>query len=64
MSVLKQSYKLRLYCLSVERVFTDEFLESLSCYIENEEDRDIYLDILDTEFRDEIPEKFIEVILD
>ena len=63
MSILKQSYKLRLYCLSIERVFSDEFLESLTCDIENEEDRDIYLDILNTEFRGDIPDKFIEVIL-
>lgn len=62
MSILKQSYKLRLYCLSVSRVFNDEFLESLSYYIENDEDKDIYLDILDTEFRGNIPQKFLEVV--
>ena len=64
MSVLKQSYKLRLYCLSVTRVFSDEFLESLIYDIENDEDRDIYLDILNTEFRGDLPDKFIEVILE
>lgn len=64
MSILKQSYKLRLYCLSVSRVFNDEFLLSLTYYIENGEDKDIYLDILNTEFRGEIPEKFLEVILE
>lgn len=64
MSILKQSYKLRLYCLSVSRVFNDEFLLSLTNYIENGEDKDIYLDILNTEFRGEIPEKFLEVILE
>lgn len=63
MSILEQSYKLRLYCLSLERVFTDEFLESLSCDIENGEDKDIYLDILNTEFRGEIPVKFLEELL-
>lgn len=64
MSVLEESYKLRLYCLSANRIFTDEFLLSLSYYLEDAEDKDIYLDILNTEFRGDIPDKFIEVILD
>lgn len=63
MSILKQSYKLRLYCLSVSRVFNDEFLLSLTYYIENGEDKDIYLDILNTEFRGEIPQKFLEELM-
>lgn len=62
MSVLEESYKLRLYCLSANRIFTDEFLLSLSYYLEDGEDKDIYLDILNTEFRGDIPEKFIEVV--
>ena len=64
MSVLEESYKLRLYCLSANRIFTDEFLLSLSYCLEDGEDKDIYLDILNTEFRGDIPEKFIEVILE
>ena len=63
MSILEQSYKLRLYCLSIERVFSDDFLLSLSYCIENGEDKDIYLDILTTEFRGEIPEEFLEELL-
>ena len=63
MSILEQSYKLRLYCLSIERVFSDDFLLSLSYYIENGEDKDIYLDILNTEFRGDIPSKFLEELL-
>ena len=63
MSILEQSYKLRLYCLSIERVFSDDFLLSLSYCIENAEDKDIYLDILNTEFRGEIPPKFLEEVM-
>ena len=64
MSRLEKSYKLRLYCLSTNRIFTDEFLLSLSYCLEDDKDKEIYLDILNTEFRGEIPEKFMEVILD
>lgn len=63
MSIIEESYKLRLYCLSVERVFSDDFLLWLSCYLEDGEDKDIYLDILNTEFRGDIPDKFIEELL-
>lgn len=64
MNRIEKSYKLRNECLSTERVFSDEFLLSLSYYIENDKDRERYLDILNTEFRGDLPDKFIEVILD
>lgn len=63
MNRIEKSFNLRNECLSQKRVFTDEFLINLFDYIENDEDNEKYLDILNTEFRGEIPEKFIEVIL-
>ncbi len=60
MSRIEKSYKLRNECLSQERVFTDSFLINLYEYIENNEDKEKYLDILITEFRGEIPGKFLE----
>lgn len=58
MSRIEKSYNLRNECLSQERVFTDSFLINLYEYIENNEDKEKYLDILITEFRGEIPQKF------
>lgn len=60
MSRIEKSYKLRNECLSQERVFTDSFLINLYEYIENDKDKEKYLDILITEFRGEIPQKFLE----
>lgn len=60
MSIIEKSYNLRNECLSQERVFTDSFLINLYEYIENNEDKEKYLDILITEFRGEIPQKFLE----
>lgn len=64
MNRIEKSFKLRNECLSQERVFTDEFLINLYEYIENDKDRERYLDILNTEFRGDLPDKFIEVILE
>ena len=64
MNRIERSSELRLYCLSADRIFTDEFLLSLSYCIEDDKEEEMYLDILNTEFRGEIPEKFIEVILE
>lgn len=64
MNRIEKSFKLRNKCLSVDRVFTDDFLLDLYDYIENEKDRERYIDILDTEFRGDIPDKFIEVVLE
>ena len=63
MNRIEKSYNLRNECLSEARVFTDDFLINLYNYIENEKDRERYIDILNTEFRGDIPDKFIEVIL-
>ena len=63
MNRIEKSFKLRNECLSQERVFTDEFLINLYEYIESDKDKERYLDILNTEFRGDIPEKFIEVVL-
>ena len=63
MNIIERSYELRLYCLSADRIFTDEFLLSLSYCIEDDKEEEMYLDILNTEFRGEIPEKFIEELL-
>lgn len=63
MNRIEKSYKLRNECLTVDRVFTDDFLLDLYDYVEDEKDRERYEDILNTEFRGEIPDKFIEVIL-
>lgn len=64
MNRIEKSYKLRNECLSQSRVFTDDFLINLYEYIENDKDRERYLDILNTEFRGDLPDKFIEVILE
>lgn len=64
MNRIEKSYNLRNECLSQERVFSDDFLLSLSYYVENDEDKERYLDILNTEFRGDLPDKFIEVILE
>lgn len=64
MNRIEKSYNLRNECLSQERVFTDDFLINLYEYIENGKDRERYLDILNTEFRGDLPDKFIEVILE
>ena len=63
MNRIEKSYKLRNECLTVDRVFIDDFLLDLYDYVEDEKDRERYEDILNTEFRGEIPVKFIEVIL-
>ena len=63
MSIINRCYYVRLSCISSDRIFTDKFLMRLSYYIENREDKEKYLDILNTEFRGEIPEKFIEELL-
>lgn len=64
MNRIEKSYKLRNECISEDRVFTDDFLMNLYDYIENDEDRERYIDILETEFRGDIPNKFIEVIIE
>lgn len=63
MSRIEKSYNLRMECLSQERVFTDSFLINLYEYIENNEDKEKYIDILNTEFRGEIPQKFLEELI-
>ena len=63
MNIIERSYELRLYCLSADRIFTDEFLLSLSYCIEDDKEEEMYLDILNTEFRGEIPQKFLEELL-
>lgn len=60
MNRIEKSYKLRNECLTVNRVFTDDYLQDLYDYVEVEKDRERYIDILDTEFRGDIPDKFIE----
>lgn len=60
MNIIEISYKLRNECLTVNRVFTDDFLQDLYDYVEVEKDRERYIDILDTEFRGDISDKFIE----
>ena len=64
MNRIEKSYKLRNECISEDRVFTDDFLLNLYEYIEDAKDRERYIDIVDTEFRVDIPQKFIEVILE
>ena len=64
MNRIELSFKLRNKCLSQSRVFTDEYLLNLRGYITSDEEKEKYLDILNTEFRGEIPDKFIEVILE
>lgn len=62
MNIIEISYKLRNECLTVDRVFTDDFLLDLYDDVENRKDRERYEDIINTEFRGNIPEKFIEVM--
>ena len=62
MNIIGKSYNLRNDCLSDDRVFSDDFLLNLYDYIEDEKDKERYIDILNTEFRGDIPNKFIEVI--
>ena len=64
MNTIEKSYYLRNEFLSQPRLFTDDFLLNLYYYIEDEKDRERYIDILNTEFRGDLPEKFIEVILE
>lgn len=63
MNIIEISYKLRNECLTVDRVFTDDFLLDLYDDVEDEKDRERYIDILNTEFRGDIPDKFIGVVL-
>jgi hypothetical protein len=63
MNSIEKSYRLRNEFLSQDRLFTDDFLINLYDYIEDEKDKERYIDILNTEFRGDIPNKFIEVIL-
>ena len=62
MNIIEKAFYLRMYCLSDDRVFNDDFLLNLFDYIEDEKDRERYEDIINTEFRGNIPEKFIEVM--
>lgn len=64
MNRIEKGFKLRMECLTEDRVFTDDFLINLHDYIEDEKDRERYIVILNTEFRGDIPDKFIEVILE
>ena len=64
MNTIEKSFKLRNECLSEDRVFNDDFLLNLYEYIEDEKDKERYIDIINTEFRGDIPDKFIEVILE
>lgn len=64
MNSIEKSYRLRNEFLSQDRLFTDDFLINLYDYIEDEKDKERYIDILNTEFRGDIPNKFIEVILE
>lgn len=63
MNRIEKSYSLRNECISEDRVFTDDFLLNLYDYIEDAKDMERYIDILNTEFRGVIPNKFIEVLL-
>lgn len=63
MNRIEKSYKLRNESISEDRVFTDDFLLNLYDYIEDEKDRERYEDIINTEFRGDIPNKFIEVMI-
>lgn len=64
MNIIEKSSNLRNDCLTDDRVFTDDFLINLYDYLESDKDRERYLDILNTEFRGDLPDKFIEVILE
>ena len=63
MNRIEKGYNLRNECISEDRVFTDDFLLNLYDYIEDEKDKERYEDILNTEFRGDIPQKFIEVMI-
>ena len=63
MNRIEKGFKLRMECLTEDRVFTDDFLLNLYYYIEDEKDKERYEDILNTEFRGDIPQKFIEVMI-
>lgn len=63
MNRIEKSYNLRNECISEDRLFSDDFLMNLYDYIEDEKDRERYEDILNTEFRGDIPQKFIEVMI-
>jgi hypothetical protein len=63
MNRIEKSYNLRNECISEDRVFIDDFLLNLYDYIEDEKDKERYEDILNTEFRGDIPQKFIEVMI-
>lgn len=63
MNRIEKGFKLRMECLTEDRVFTDDFLLNLYDYIEDEKDKERYEDILNTEFRGDIPQKFIEVMI-
>lgn len=39
MNRIEKSYKLRNECLTVNRVFTDDYLQDLYDYVEDEKDR-------------------------
>ena len=62
MNRIEKSYNLRNECLSVDRVFTDDFLLNLYDYIEDDKDRERYLDIIITEFRGNIPVIFYRIL--
>lgn len=62
MNRIEKSFKLRMECLTEDRVFTDDFLLNLYLYIEDEKDRERYEDIINTEFRGDIPVEFEEVL--
>lgn len=64
MNIIERCYNLRNECLSEPRVFNDDFLLHLFDYAEDEKDKERYIDIIITEFRGHIPDKFVEVILD
>lgn len=62
MNRIEKSYNLRNECLSQSRLFTDDFLLNLYNYIISDKDLERYIDILNTEYRGEIPQIFLEVI--
>lgn len=62
MNRIEKSYKLRNECLSQPRVFSDDFLINLFEHVSDDKDMERYIDILNTEFRGDIPQKFIEVM--
>lgn len=62
MNIIEKGFKLRMECLLEDRLFTDDFLLNLYDYIEDNIDMGRYMDILNTEFRGDIPQKFIEVM--